>query len=231
MRNPQYWLANVMLSSGASMMNVILTKGEQILCTFGFSAKVTGIMAAVMMVVGLATTPIIGLLLKWRFYPILYAKVLSCVSLVGMAMFCLVPIPRGPLGTVIAAAPYILGGIGAISSYSLSLQLISETLFPIPDVIGFILQHVLKRIILLVFFLLENALNSELHYNWDIQVCRDEDKPGYGIEPRDYSTFKYVLFSISLTLTLIFLWFFNPVLARSEAEASANRKPSNTDAI
>ena len=231
MRNPQYWLANFMLSSGATLVSVILTKGEQILCTFGFSAEFTGILAAVMQVVGLATIPIVGLLLKWKFYPVLYAKVLSCVGFGATAVMCLVPIPRGPLGTVIAAVPYVLSGIGAISAYPLFVQLISETLFPIPDVIGFILVHVLKRIILLVFFLLENALNSELHYNWDIQVCRDEGKPGYGIEPRDYSTFKYAFFSISLIMTLIFLWFFNPVLARREAEASVNRKPSNTDTM
>lgn len=71
------------------------------------------------------------------------------------------------------------------------------------------------------FVIMEEALNRDLKGDKvDVQVCKVLDNEGnsFGIEPRDYSFYKYTVFGIITTVFGAFAVFFRPKLVRQELD-------------
>ena len=71
------------------------------------------------------------------------------------------------------------------------------------------------------FVIMEEALNRDLTgSNREVQVCRVLDGEGnaFGIEPRDYSLYKYTVFGIITSVFVAFAILFRPKLIRQELD-------------
>ena len=228
--NCYFWMVALIIGLGFGLFTVVFTKSEQILCTLGYSTEWSGALISIFMATGIMGNFMVAGLLTWKSKPVLYLKLSMVFLSIVMGLFTFVQVLSSPIGKAYTIVLFVLLGLGVISFYPMLVMLISEITFPLPESIPLAITTVMSQLFSIFFLFLEGLVNSELRNDLDqVQVCwRFGDL--HGLEPRDYLNFKLILFVATVTVTLVYCMFFNPVLARQQINLKSDSSTQLTSA-
>jgi len=237
--NPMAVLLLLFYATASGYSAMIATKLEQLMCSQGYTDKVSGAAASTLVICGVILAVPVGMSIeKTGKRKVLTLRSLTLFFFVSLALQAYyLRLPNSEIGIFISLGMFGGLGVGCIAP---GQEVLAETTYPADQTVGLALMSLFGFVKGTFLMLIENVLGDKLtEKEMEIQVCipytpsntttldltTSTESPmsilssEYGkLHPMNHSTFIYFSTGYMFFMTLLFGLFFNTKLKRTMAD-------------